>query len=75
MLEVKINHTSVKHEQKIGFLVQTHEPMKRQLKNYGKTERHEHIYVDLDVFKHNTNNHTARGCRATLIFNVKKRNN
>ena len=69
MLEIQLNHATVKHAQTIGLLERSHRPLKRYLKIYENQTKHDwHKFVDLAVFQHNTSYHTVLGSPPSLIF-------
>ena len=73
MLEIKINHATLKHAQTIGLLERSHGPLKRYLRKYENQVKHDwHKFVDLAVFQHNTSFHTVLGCPPPLIFHGRK---
>ena len=69
MLEIEINHPTLKHAETIGLLERSHGPPKRYLRIYENQVKHDwHKFVDLAVFQHNTSFHTGLGCPSSLVF-------
>ena len=69
VLEIKLEHATVKHAQTIGAVERSHGPLKRYLRIYEDPLQHDwHKHIDLAVFQHNTSYHTTIGCPPTLLF-------
>ena len=69
ILEIKLEHATVKHAQTIGVVERSHGPLKRYLRIYENKLQHDwHKQLDLAVFQQNTSYHTTIGCPPTLIF-------
>ena len=69
VLEIKLEHATVKHAQTIGVVERSHGPLKRYLRIYENQLQHDwHKHIDLAVFQHNTSYHTTIGCPPTLLF-------
>ena len=69
LLEIKLEHATLKHAQTIGVVERSHGPLKRYLHIYENQLQHDwHKYIDLAVFQNNTSYHTTIGCPPSLIF-------
>ena len=68
MLELKLNHATVKQAETISPFERSHGPLK-YLKIYENELKHDlHKHFDLAVFQQNTSYHTVLGCSPTLVF-------
>ncbi len=69
LLEIKLNHASVKHAQTVGTIERSHSALKKVLKIYeNQSSTNWHKYVDYAVFAHNTSFHSSIGCTPSLLF-------
>ena len=69
LLEVQINHATLKHPQSIGLVERSHGPLKRILKlNTNEQWSDWHKYVPLATFIHNTSYSSSIGCCPSSIF-------
>ena len=69
ILEIKLEHATVKHAQTIGVVEQSHGLLKRYLRIYENQLQHDwHKHIDLAIFQHNTCYHTTIGCPPTLLY-------
>ena len=69
MLEICLEHASLKHPQTVGVVERSHSALKRILKlNTNEQWNDWHKYVSLATFIHNTSYHFAIGCSPTVIF-------
>ena len=69
MLEICLEHASLKHPQTVGVLERSHSALKRILKlNTNEQWNDWHKYVSLATFIHKTSYHFAIGCSPTVIF-------
>lgn len=69
ILEVTLNHASVKHSQTIGAVERSHAELKKVLKIYESDRvSNWHKYVDYAIFVHNTTYHSSIGCTPSLLF-------
>ena len=69
LLEIKINHATLKHPQTIGLVERSHGPLKRILKlNTNEQWSDWHKYVPLATFIHNISNSSSIGCCPSSIF-------
>ena len=69
LLEIKIDHASLKHPQTIGVVERSHAALKRILKlNTNESWTTWYKYVDLATFIHNTSYHSSIGCTPSSLF-------
>ena len=69
LLEVKLDHATLKHPQTIGAVEHSHGPLKRILKlNTSEQWNDWHKYVPLATFIHNTSYHSAINCCLSTLF-------
>ena len=69
MMEIKLEHATLKHAQTIGLLERSHGPLKHILRiNSDEVSSNWHKFVDFAVFVHNTTYHTAIGCTPSDLF-------
>ena len=69
LLEIKIDHASLKHPQTIGVVERSHAALKRILKlNTDENWTTWYKYVDLATFIHNTSYHSSIGCTPSSLF-------
>jgi hypothetical protein len=70
LLEIQIDHATLKHAQTIGALERSHASIKHFLKihNDNKEPRGSHSLVEMAAFVHNTTFQTSIGCTPTLLF-------
>ena len=63
LLEIQLEHASLKHSQTIGVVEKSHATLKRNLKlNTDEKWTTWYRYVDLATFIHNTSYHSSIGC-------------
>ena len=69
LLEIKLQHASLKHPQKLGVAERSHSALKRIL-NLNTDEKWTtwYKYVDLATFIHNTSYHSSIGSTPSSIF-------
>ena len=69
MLELKLNHASLKHAQTVGVVERAHSAFKRILKiNSTSAWSNWHKFVDIATFVHNTSYHVSIGTTPSSIF-------
>ena len=69
LLEIKLNHATLKHPQIIGVVKRSHVPLKKILKlNTGDQGNDWHKYAPLETFIHNTSYHSSINCCPTTLF-------
>ena len=69
MLEIRLEHASLKHPQTVDVVERSHSALKRILKlNTNEQWNDWHKYVSLATFIHNTSYHFAIGCSPTVLF-------
>ena len=69
LLENQLEHTSLKHPQKVGVVERSHSAFERILKlNTNEQWNDWFEYVQLATFIHNTSYHSAIGCIPTVLF-------
>ena len=69
LLEIKLQHASLKHPQSIGVVERSHSALKRILKlNTDEKWTTWYKYVDLATFIHNTSYHSSIGCTPSSLF-------
>ena len=69
LLEIQLEHASLKHPQTVGVLERSHSALKRILKlNTNEQWNGWFKYVQLATFIHNTTYRSAIGCSPTLLF-------
>ena len=68
LLEIEINHATLKHPQTIGLVERSHEPLKRMKLNTNEQWSDWHKYVPLATCIHNTSNSSLIGCCPRSIF-------
>ena len=69
LLEIQLNHASVKHSQTVGTIERSHAALKKVLKIY---ENNKHTdwdkYLDYAVFAHNTTYHSSIRTTPSMVF-------
>ena len=69
ILEIKLEHATLKHPQTVGVVERSHSALKRILKlNTHEQWNDWYKYVQLAAFIHNTSYHFAIGCSPTVLF-------
>ena len=69
MLEIKLNHASLKHAQTVDVVERAHSAFKRILKiNSTSAWSNWHKFVNIATFVHNTSYHVSIGTTPSLIF-------
>ena len=69
ILEIKLEHATLKHPQTVGVVERSHSALKRILKlNTHEQWNDWYKYVQLAAFFHNTSYHFAIGCSPTVLF-------
>ena len=69
LLEIQLEHASLKHPQTVGVVERSHSALKRILKlNTNEQWNDWFKYVQLATFIHNTSYHSAIGCSPTVLF-------
>ena len=69
LLEIQLEHASVKHPQTVGVVERSHSALKRNLKlNTNEQWNDWFKYVQLATFIHNTSYRSAIGCSPTVLF-------
>ena len=69
LLEIQLEHASLKHPQTVGVVERSHSALKRILKlNTNEQWDDWFKYVQLATFIHNTSYHSAIGCSPTVLF-------
>ena len=69
LLEIQLEHASLKHPQTVGVVESSHSALKRFLKlNTNEQWNDWFKYVHLATFFHNTSYHSAIGCSPTVLF-------
>ena len=69
LLEIQLEHASLKHPQAVGVVERSHSALKRILKlNTNEQWNDWFKYVQLANFIHNTSYHSAIGCSPTVLF-------
>ena len=69
LLEIQLEHASLKHPQTIGVVERSHAALKRNLKlNTDEKWTTWYRYVDLATFIHNTSYHSSIGCTPSSLF-------
>ena len=69
LLEIKLQHASLKHPQTIGVVERSHSALKRILKlNTDEEWTKWYKYVDLARFIHNTSSQSSIGCTPRSLF-------
>ena len=69
MLEIRLEHASLKHPQTVGVVERSHSALKRILKlNTNEQWNDWHKDVSLASFIYNTSYHFAIGCSPTVLF-------
>ena len=69
LLEIQLDHASLKHPQTVGVVERSHSALKRILKlNTNEQWNDWFKYVQLATFIHNTSYHSAIGCSHTVLF-------
>ena len=69
LLEIQLDHASLKHPQTVGVVERSHSALKRFLKlNTNEQWNDWFKYVQLATFIHNTSCHSAIGCSPTVLF-------
>ena len=73
LLEIKLEHASLKHPQTVGVVERSHSALKRILKlNTTEQWNDWYKYVQLAAFIHNTSYHFAIGTSPTTLFHGRK---
>ena len=69
LLEIQLEHASLKHPQTVGVVERSHSALKHILKLNTKEQWNDLFkYVPLATFIHNTSYHSAIGCSPTVLF-------
>ena len=69
LLEIQIEHASLKHPQTVGVVERSDSALKRILKlNTNEQWNDWFKYVQLATFIHNTSHHSAIDCSPTVVF-------
>ena len=69
LLEIQLEHASLKHPQTVGVVERSHSALKRILKlNTNEQWNDWFKYVQLATFIHNTSYHSAIGCSHAILF-------
>ena len=69
MLEIQLEHASLKHPETVGVVERPHSALKRILQlNTNQQWNDLFKYVQLATFIHNTSYHSAIGCSPTVLF-------
>lgn len=69
LLEIQLDHATLKHAQTIGLLERSHAPLKTHLKIYGgNMPNNWHTHVAYATFCHNTTFHSAIKCTPSSLF-------
>ena len=69
LLEIKINHATLKHRQTVGVVERAHASLKRILRlNTNAQWSDWHKYVLLATLNHNSSYHSSINCTPTTIF-------
>ena len=69
LLEIKLQHASLKYPQTIGVVERSHSALKRILKlNTDEKWTTWYKYVDVATFIHNTSYHSSIGCTPSSLF-------
>ena len=69
LLEIQLEHASLKHPQLVGIVERFHNALKRILKMNTIEQWNDGFkYVQLATFVHNTSYHSAIGCSPTVLF-------
>ena len=69
LLEIRLNHATLKHPQSIGVVERAHAALKRILRLHTNEQWNDwHKYVDLACFIHNTSYYSSIGCTPSLLF-------
>ena len=69
LLEIQLEHASLKHPQTIGVVERSHAALKRILKlNTDEKWTTRYRYADLATFIHNTSYHSSIGCTPRSLF-------
>ena len=69
LLEIQLEHSSLKHPQLVGVVERSHSALKRILKLNTKEQWNDWFKnVQLATFIHNTSYHSAIGCSPTVLF-------
>ena len=73
LLEIQLEHDSLKHPQTVGVVERSHSALKRILNlNTNEQWNDWFKYVQLATFIHNTSYHSAIGCSPTVLFHERK---
>jgi hypothetical protein len=68
LIEIKLQHASVKHAHTLGDIERSHSALKKVLKIYeNPAQTNWYKYVDFAVFVHNTSFHTSIGCTLHMV--------
>ena len=69
LLEIQLEHASLKHPQTVGVVERSHSALKRILKlNTNEQWNDWFKYLQLAAFIRNTCYHSAIGCSPTVLF-------
>ena len=69
LLEIQLEHASLKHQQTVGFVERSHSALKRILKlNTNEQWNDWFKYVQFATFIQNTSYHSAIDCSPTVLF-------
>ena len=69
LLEIQLEHASLKHPQTVGVVERSHSALKRILSlNTNESWNDWFEYVQLTTFVHNTSNPSATDCNRTVFF-------
>ena len=73
LLEIQLDHASLKHPQTVGVVERSHSALKRILKLSTNEQWNDWFkYVQLATLIHNTSYHSAIGCSPTVLFHVRE---
>ena len=69
LLEIQLEHASLKHPQRVGVLERSHSALKIILNLNINLQWNDWLkYVQLATFIHNTSCHSANGCSPTVVL-------
>ena len=73
LLEIQLEHASLKHAQTVGVVERSHSALKRIPKLITNEQWNDWFkYVQLTTFIHNTSYHSAIGCSPTVLLHGRK---
>ena len=72
LLEIKLEHASLKHPQRIGYVERAHSSLKRFLKLHTDEKWTTYKYVDIATFLHNSSYHSSIGCTLSSLFHERE---